>query len=238
MTSAYTTDQWLDKIVKILKVADDPGTPEAAREKLYISALGLMQKHGIDQALLASKGEIRDEMIMRLTVFSNPWATQHSDLYRHIARANRCKTVRMGKVDGLLTYHVFGFQSDVSTSRELYNVILGQANLLLARAVVPSYDNAKSYRAGWWTGFNSEIGDRIRKAAKITEAETDTSTALVLVTREEQADAAMNAAFPKLTHFKVKRGGSLSGRSDGRSAARSAVINPSASFSSNRKAIG
>src|SRR5687767_5610829 len=95
MTAAGSSvpEPLLARVRELLAQAEDPGVTEAEAEAFNGKAVELIARHGIDSALLASAGEMRDEVGHRAIRIDNPYARDKAHLLTCVADPLRCQTV-------------------------------------------------------------------------------------------------------------------------------------------------
>lgn len=201
-----TDDKLLDKVRKLLAQAERAST-EGEAEVFNAKARELIARYGIEEALLAASGQKKDSIIQRRIEMDQPYATDKSTLLQYIAVALRCTTIRLHSAARSRTRAsvIIGFGSDVERVELLYTSLLLQATTQVVK-VRPSWtgESVAAYRRSWLRGFATAVHHRLvaaeRKAEQASTAAGDqasgVSTALVLVDRTAQVDAAMDALFP------------------------------------------
>lgn len=204
-------DATLNKVRKLLALAEDPAATPAEAEAFTAKATQLMAAYGIDQALLASATPDRRSIGERVVRFNAPYARDKCSLVCSIAHVMRCKAVILGS-DVSLSVHLFGPESDLVCVEMLTTSLLLQGTRDLAATPVPRHENVAAYRRSWWAGFSGAIGRRLaeQQRGSIQDAEerladSGTSVALVLADRTHEAEAAMHAAYPRLKNAARRR---------------------------------
>lgn len=205
----------LDRVRKLLAVAEHPTTPAAEAEAAAIAAERLMVKHAIDDALLAT-AEVRGKPEVRTILIDPPYASAKATLLGAVAAAHG---VRVVTYQGQSTKaSLVGFSSDLGFVDLLYTSLLLQAARDLHRQ--PRGDRA--FRRAFLIGFAGEVGQRLQAAkAEVVAESGGHSTELALRDREAEVADAMREHFPRLgkARITVSDGGGLqAGRRAGASA--------------------
>lgn len=213
-TLTFTKDDMIRKITGLLKTAEsfsEQGNDEAAASYIQ-KAHALQQKYSIDQALLAEKtGEKVQKIVSRVIKMQGRHGRRKVNLAHVIAKATSCTGFySMGKhsIDGLYSYTVFGFESDVDHVETLIASLNSQVDASLAYAtknVKASYEHGKSFSASFIAGFTAIISTRLRDAKRSAETQATaestpgaTSVSLVLVNKKAEVEAEMRAKVGKL----------------------------------------
>lgn len=139
--TANKEERLLERVRKLLDIAEHPNTPEAEADTAREMANRLMTRHAIDEAQARaglSEVERRKPTDRRIGI---PY-----DLYElapflrsiliDIAEANRCTAARVSR-----GVHVFGFQEDVDWVEMLYT----SAYAALVTYLHPKWDTGKGY---------------------------------------------------------------------------------------------
>jgi Protein of unknown function (DUF2786) len=212
----------LERVRKLLAQAEDPGATAAEAEAFNAKAAELIARHGIDAALLAANGKTRDDIGQRLIPMHNPYARDKAHLLTCVADPLRCQTVHT-RAPSRFVVRVYGFASDLERVELLYTSLLLQATRQLVRVRPDNwygeYESVAAYRRSWLAGFAAAVYTRLQAAERRATTEQSmsavgTSTALVLLDRCEQVDAAVRAAHPGVRTMR-RRSLSGSGRADG-----------------------
>lgn len=228
----------LERVRKLLTQAEDPGTTEAEREMFNRKAAELMARHGIDQALLAQSGEIRDEITSVTISIDDPYSNHKARLLDFIAFPLRCRTVGTYHGRAVTRVKVFGYRSDLERVEVLYTSLLLQMTSQLTRlrpdntSRTLNPENTRSYRVSWMKGFRAAVYQRLvnaeQQATQQHAAETGTSstgTELALADRAQQVTLAFYAEFGHLPKASTSRHNtSGSGYADGHRAGSQANL--------------
>lgn len=244
------SDVMLDKIRKLLAMAEDPACTPAEAEAFTAKATRLIADHGIDEALLSrdDPGPVRS----RLFDMPAPYAREKSTLLSTVAAQLRCSSVlhqrptydANHRATNTFQVELFGHESDLRLVEMLHTSLLVQATRDVLRAQVPRGESMAAYRRTWWLGFAGAIGLRLEEAERAAAAQAEsrfaeagTSTAIVLADRRSQADVARDQAYPRLRT--VSRSLSGSGGADGWQAGQRADLGRAGRVGANvRAAVG
>ncbi len=207
------TDLMLDKIRKLLAMAEDTACTEAEAAAFTAKATRLIADYGIDEVLLAAADESRAGTGLRRLEMHAPYAREKGTLLATIAARLRCAAVLhqipayddQWRRTNHFAVECFGHESDLALVEMLFTSLLVQAGRDLVRARPPRGESAAAFRRSWWLGFAGAIGDRLaeaeRQAASAAEprfAQRGTSAAVVLADRADQAELARREAYPRL----------------------------------------
>jgi Protein of unknown function (DUF2786) len=223
----------LEKVRKLLAMAEDPSVTPAEAEAFTAKASEKMARYGIDRALLAATQPETDQLTSKKIDVPNPWGDVHALLLGGLAKAMRCDAIQLtGDVHGKrLHLHLFGYASDLERTEVLYTSLLLQMANGLARQIVPgSGGQARAWRRSWLIGFASEVTGRVAAAERSAAAESGASqagqanggagTAVVLADRALAVKQAMRQKYPTIraTRMVYSGGGAGAGREAGRRA--------------------
>ena len=230
----FNNDPTLRRVRGLLKKAESLysiGDENSVREAEAANALAakLISKHGIDQALLADKGEIKDVIVNKLIPLSAVYQNDKRVLFNSIVHALGAQVIfirsrRPGTAQSYtLSAHVFAYESDMARIELLFEMLQPQMLLGAAAAHVPYWENARSFRKSWMSGFISAIHGRLKATKKEATKEAGTGTDLVLFNREKAVEVAYKATFdPKHTINSAPRRLAGSGREQGYAAGQKA----------------
>ncbi len=195
------TDAKLDLIAKLLAKAEST-TPEEA-EALTEHAERLMVKYGIEQARIDERrgrlGQEREEIVQERIVFTGTYARDLRELGASIALALDTVCPLHAEGAGSLLYFV-GHASDVQQARTLTASLEVQA-MVAMRAWWALHRDAygpftegdrRRARSGFIRGFAAGAAGRIRDSRQTIVDEAGTGTALVLASRRERVEDAVD----------------------------------------------
>jgi hypothetical protein len=246
-------DPMISKIRNLLKKAQSvAGTPEA--DQYNEKAAELIAKYGVDQALLAAEGKIDDPIVSEHVAIADTYAVDLRTLIFNITTALGGQMVylkrrRPGTAQSYTyTAHIFGHRSTLDRAIFLFDLIQGQMLTGAAIAQAPSWENVRSFRKSWMSGFTAAIRDRLSRNeeqavvdfdnAKAIESDSDDLTldrflgessgsmsmALVVLDRASAVEDRFRIAYPKSAVTKSYRSLRGSGRSKGYVAGQRANI--------------
>lgn len=230
--SNFATDPKIELIRKLLKQAEGAARlgHQAEADAFNERAVELIAKYGVDQALLAAEGKIEDPILSRHIAIAEDFALDRRALMFAIVRGLNCKAVynarlRPGTTKSYTyTMHVFAHQSDMERIIFLFDLLQPQMLVGAAAAQVPSWENARSYRKSWMSGFSAAIEDRLSKNEKKAIDAASTGTDIVLFNRSSAVVARFEVAYPSKSLTKSYRRLSGSGRANGYAAGQRANI--------------
>lgn len=206
-----TDDRHLNKVRKLLALAENPAaTPEEAAA-FTEKAMLLMARHGIDDAMMATASQPGQVANRRLSIPA-PYARDKATLAGAISAAMRCRAIQSASPRGLVV-HIFGFESDVRSTETLFTSLLVQAAHELARTDVPEGDHPAAFRRSWWAGFAMAVHTRLQQASRVAEAEAarreqqsdGPSVALVLARQVDEIDDELAKAYPTVRRARARR---------------------------------
>lgn len=195
-------DGYLDRVRKLLAKAEDPGCTPAEAEALNLKAAELVAKYGIDAAMLAASGQVKDTVGQRIIEIRAPYARSKVTLLANIVVMLRGRIITT-QTSNVTMAHIFGFTADLDRIELLYTSLLVQAQYGLIKQRPPhAWESIGAYRRSWFHGFSIAVGTRLeateRSAQTEHEASTGTSTALVLADRSALVNAAVSETFPSV----------------------------------------
>jgi hypothetical protein len=201
----------LNKIRKLLALAEDPAATPAEALAFTEKAMTLMARHGIDEALLA-EAEPAGRVVNRRMAMPSPYARDKATLAAALANASRCRAILLNTQRGFIV-QVFGLAADVQTVDLLFTSLLVQASHEVTRTPVPPEEHAAAFRRSWWAGFTIAVHTRLEQARREAEkraehARKGPSVALVLAHRADEIDDEVARVHPNV---RAARGRRLSG---------------------------
>ncbi|WP_329105295.1 DUF2786 domain-containing protein [Micromonospora sp. NBC_01699] len=216
----------LDKVRKLLAMAEDPACTEAEAAAFMAKATDLIARYGVDRALLAARDPTTDPVGDRVVDLLAPYALDKAGLLAAVADALRCRSVRRRSGSGF-AMHLFGFASDLERVELLFTSLLVQAAHGLAATPVPLGDQPAAFRRSWLAGFAYSVSQRLRAAESAAAADPagvpvgHTSMALVLADRSTRVQRRLAEVYPRLRTASARRlagGGAGQGAEAGRRA--------------------
>jgi hypothetical protein len=210
----------LNKIRKLLALAEDPAATPAEAEAFTEKAMILMARHGIDEALLAEE-QPSGHVINRRLVMPSPYSRDKATLASAISLASRCRAVLLSTQRGFVV-QVFGLESNVRAVDMLFTSLLVQASHEMGRTPVPPGEHAAAFRRSWWAGFTIAVHARLDRIRREAEERAEAarpggssdgtpdgpSVALVLAHRSDEIDDEVARVHPNV---RPARGRNLSG---------------------------
>jgi hypothetical protein len=189
----------LARVRALLAKAESTEFPEEA-EALAAKAQELISRHAIDRAALTGSHDPIAVVGRRIAV-ENPYPQAKSVLLGTVAAANRCQAVRSVQF-GFST--VFGTADDLAAVELLYTSLLAQATAaMLAAGATDRHRRLPSFRESFLAAYAVRVGERLQEA---TDAAVEDGVARhgdqllpVLARRSDAVDAAVAAAFPRLS---------------------------------------
>ena len=213
----------LNKIRKLLALAEDPAATPAEALAFTEKAMMLMARHGIDEALLAD-APATGRVVNRRLAMPSPYARDKATLASAISNASRCRAILLNTERGFVV-QVFGLAADVRTVDMLFTSLLVQASHEVTRTPVPPDEHAAAFRRSWWAGFTIAVHTRLERTRRDAEARAEEarhgpgggaggsgpeepSVALVLAHRADEIDDEVARMHPNV---RAARGRRLSG---------------------------
>lgn len=227
---------YIRKIQALLATAEsfaEQGNEEAAGA--YVAkAHALQQKYSIDQATLEG-GEKPHAIIDRTWAMPGTYGRRKVNLANVVARNTGCAGYFSRDAAGSYHYAVFGFAADVEWAETLFFSLCHQTEAALRFAVKHSYEHGRSFTTAFLDGFTTEVGRRLRAAAREAQAEAGReraghngraghSVALVLAGKAKRVEAEMHAKVGRLSTSRLYARQSFSGYEQGRAAGREARL--------------
>lgn len=231
-------------------LAQAEATPYPAEAEAFTAkAAELMARHALDEALVWADDHRQDAPTEASVQLHRPFVAQKAVLVATVARAFRCRAIRLGRAPGAPSeaVAVVGFRADLDLVELLVTSLLVQLTTAMTAAPVAGRTAAQvaSWRRSFIMGFTAAIGDRLdaeaRRAAAVTDEGTADagsttagpdgrprppapSTALVLADREGAVGAEYRRRYPRVRASSVSAGSSAHGHRAGAAAGRSADL--------------
>ena len=210
--SESTADSHLERVRKLLAMAEDPACTMAEAEAFTAKATELIAKYGVDQALLAAVDPSVDPIGDRMVTVVPPYARDKAVLLAAVAAPLRCRVVHLAR-PGLARSHLFGHAADLERVELLFTSLLVQAAHGLAARDVPWGEHPAAFRRSWLAGFTEAIQIRLWESERSASAAVPGSD-LVLVDRTAMVEQRRDEVYPKLGRLGPRRlsgGGRLHG---------------------------
>lgn len=246
MTSTDTTSKMLDRIKKLLAIAEHPNTPGPEAETAQAAAERLMVKHGIELAQLVDAGVTKEEMVKVEVFFTGTYRQGLSRVYSAI-EAYGTTFLLMGQnsrrlVDGKWAtgdiVYIIGRKTEVEKMVTLARSLEVQAMTAVARwaktegrDILAWQSPTEKFRSRRQFIISFMMGARDRVASIVREeAPKGSSTDLVLVNQRDKAKDAAKEMFGGWRNASGAglKGGSYAAGEAGREAGRNANINQGA----------
>jgi hypothetical protein len=240
-TMSMTEETVLDKITKLLAKAERTDNPHEA-EVFSAKATELMMQWAIDDAVLEAHravGSKPDPIVQRWIACTGSWWKAYQILAAGVGRGFGFKILVQdwSREKGINGYTIWvGFESDVHKAEMLYASLLNQCVAAQKEFMIqwkkdfPPFASHKmetfKARRSFIIGFADTVRTRITESRKVAVRKvekTDTSVALVLVSRQDQLEVAYTEMFPRTTKGRASRmhagvGGYKAGQAAGRQA--------------------
>ena len=215
VSTAELSGTLLERVRKLLAMAEGDGVTQAEAEAFTEKAAGLMARYGIDRALLAAARPDTDRPANRKIDVPNPWADVRAHLLAGLVTAMRCQCVLLPVASGK-RMHVFGYESDLERAEMLYTSLLIQMAHGLAAAPVPATARSvRAWRRSWLLGYTSAVVARVQTAEQRAASETrqtpdgdGPSTAVVLADRSLEVRRQYAEAYPVTRKLRMTYTGS------------------------------
>ncbi|MET3945308.1 DUF2786 domain-containing protein [Corynebacterium mucifaciens] len=185
-------DKLKSKVAKLLAQAEDPATPDTARDAFYSRAAGIMAKYGFEARDLDNPDE-GDEVITRTYALGGAYTDMQAMLLNGIANALHCvglqaKYPRSTKVKSMT---VFGTRRNMERV-DMLNAML--APRMVAQAKMERQNDAWEpsttvKRRSFMVGFITTISQRLREAEG-TVGDEEGRYALALIDDQDKAEKA------------------------------------------------
>jgi hypothetical protein len=207
------TDNKLQTVRRLLALAEHPGTSAEEAEAANRKAAELIAQYGIDQALLAQAGEIKDTITSRKFTIAEPYSRDRAALLHFVSSALRCQStsITSGRSKKVVSATVVGYESDLERVAILFPSLLIQADRQLVHARPDRYsgENVRTFRISWWQGFRTAVWRRLTaaegQAAEASERNANPGTALILADRKTQVAVFTKSLFPKTTPIRKRK---------------------------------
>ncbi|MGI5488682.1 DUF2786 domain-containing protein [Microtetraspora malaysiensis] len=235
----------LELIRKLLAVAEHPNTGAAEATVYLEKACALMSAYGVEQAVLADAGQVRDEVDQLTIEIGNPYQPDRRSLLAGVAFALRCRTIYR-KVGAVSRVQVIGYRSDLDLVEMLFTSLCLQMASAVVREPVPSGHTTISFRKSWMAGYANRVCERLRAAEKAAAMDADRagaagggrSTELVLRDRVAEVRREYERMFPHVRRAGRRTMSDWSGWAGGRAAGDRADLGGSRVGAPSRAALG
>lgn len=233
------------KIQACLNLANDPGASEAEKALAQERAETLMTKYEIDEAMMFVEARDKGGDTRKDVVMTSFWIKARGDnfipqqrmmLASCLARNLSCRAVIEEKlttadvetgdeIPGGTYLTIVGFRSDVENARNLYNLLVPDIALAVAKEKVKTDNYAKQFAQGYVDEIDRRLADMRRNVTKAVKEE-GTGMELVLVKKGELVKDEFEQRFPNLRPTTIRPDSRYDGNAQerGRMAARKADI--------------
>lgn len=228
------SDKILNKVRALLTQAEDPAATAEEAEAFSRKAEELIAKYAIDLALLESQPERKGKPVTVRWEMPEGYTKAKVSLLTGIGMTHNVRVIQSNRPDGRRLILV-GFESDLALVELLYTSLLVQGN----HALMQASRSDRSFRTSFWYGFAYRVYERMdemRSRAEYEATKESTSTELVLLSRKDEVDRAVEDEFPRLRKGANGRVGSPEGFGSGQAAADRADLG-GARFDSGRKVL-
>lgn len=196
------TERILERVRRLLAIADDPAASDNEQRIAMERAQKLMDEHAIAEWQLEQKTGNREKIIERTIRFElKPINSFKKDLAMIVAKANRCQVAflfgkaRNGRcVIGGLTF--YGTANDIDKAETIWTAMEVSRSLMWRRrARENGFAPNAAWRNGYYLGFQEEISRRYDELRKDMES-SNTGHELILT-----RDRAVNEYIENNVHF-------------------------------------
>ena len=204
--SNFDNDPMILKVKALLMKAESAAElgNQAEADAYNEKAAALIAKYGVDQALLAESGEIVDKITSKKIGIPQNYAMDKRFLLACITLALGGKMVvlsarRTGTCQSYAyTAHIFAYESDLERIEFLFDLLSNQMVLGAAGAHIPPWENKRSFRKSWMSGFSQAIYHRLQRNTAQAAANAGTGTDLVLFNRNTAVARVHDDTYPVL----------------------------------------
>jgi hypothetical protein len=196
-----TRDQAEDKVRKLLSQAEGTNFgPEA--ETAIAMAHEIMARYNIEEIVLhESQGKRENVDVRQVRVKATKFKDQRHALLNKLARLYRCRAIITGD---FMT--VLGYPHDIDATETMFASLAVQ--MFEAMLNEPQATQSQPWAENFCWGFVRRIVERLEAVNEKIEKEVapeGSSTALVLIDRNQQVDSKVTEMFPDLTAARVKK---------------------------------
>lgn len=200
----------LSKVRSLLDKAESTEFPEEA-EALQAKAFELMSLYGIEQAVLASKGEREDKIDQLVIDLSGAYAVGRAHLLTRISTALGAQGLYFpaGKRRPVAGYVVVAHESTRERIAFLYTMLFAQATRGMQKMTGGTPGRVRSARASYMLAFATVVGgrlDQVEGRVRHEEEAAKPGTGLVLVTRDRQVEQTYHQLYPRIRSVKAHAG--------------------------------
>jgi hypothetical protein len=210
MTADERRARALDKIRKVLAMAEGAGTTQPERDAFNAKAAAMIAEFGVVEAELAEALPIhlRASVGDRIVTVPGPYALDKVSLLNQIVVALGGRAILLRGEGAGKRLHLFGYDTDLDRIEVLWTSLLVQASFGLASVSIPFGVHVAAYRRSFMSGFTAAISQRLTAAERAAKVEAAPGTALVLVRRSGEVAHAVTAQYPStISHTRRLSGG-------------------------------
>lgn len=237
--TTQTTETIIDKIKKLLAMAEHPNSNEHEAAIAMEKAQQLLFEHNLTRADIATPDNTDGVApgIGTIDGTENHGYVWKRFLLSTIARNSLCRIV---VTPSRKAWHLFGTYDNVKATLEMYHWITPELESIALRAWRNyqnngGYESARRWKQGFFMGAIKTIGDRLESSLKTFTA-TQPGNALI-VYNDKQLSAAVHKVFPRLGQSRISVS-SGSGYQAGRAAGSSIRLQPQRHISAGHMALG
>lgn len=235
-------DALLERVRKLLAMAEADVLEEPARQAYNAKAAELIAQYGIDRALVEAAAPHDTAPADLVIGIDPPYARDKISLLASVADPLGCRLVhrtRPGAIGVNHAAHLFGMGSDISRVQMLFTSLLVQQSHGMARIRPPAWEDPRAFRRSWMAGFAVAVRDRLVDAERAARAAAESgvrvggpegagrlggrSVELVLADRAGRVDTHLDSVYPRLRSTRARQLSGSGGR-DGYQAGRRADI--------------
>lgn len=212
-----TDEKILDKVRKLLALAEHPNTNEHEASLAYERAQELILKHNIDHFRLSDVADVSAVVRGDMAVTVEQWT---QILIGVVARDNFCQAIKVGRFD----IAIIGRPHNVEFTRELFSWLRIQVEAISDRAVA-GYSGPISSRK-WANSFRHGMVDRIAARLRERRAEQEAMTTAIVVRSDDENNDFIAHEFGRLRKGSARRDVTYGAYTAGRGAADGVSLSP------------
>lgn len=208
MENGTDNENMLNRIRALLAKAESTSFPEEA-ETYTAKAMQLMAKYGIEQALLEdSQPQLHKGIVDRIFRLQAPFARDKVMFFNAIVNALGGRAIWLKhsqREAGVQTLHVFASATDMDRIDMMFTSLSLQCTVAMNYAVAASREaqvRPRKFKSDFLFGFTNEVGYRLHEAerraasnAESAAAAQGTTTDLVLLSKKDRVDKALEDAY-------------------------------------------
>lgn len=205
--TAADLDKMLDKIRKLLAMAEDESLSKPAADSYNAKAARLMSKYGVDRAMLAAVDPSSDTVGNRIITIHAPYALDKDILLNMVCGALGVRAHYKRRDSASREVHLIGMDSDLVRVDMLFTSLLVQSARELSRQSCPPHTSKVTFVKSFLDGYTTAVRIRLERAEAHARQQAEQqhrrsghdgpSVELVLVSRAERVEQAYRAAYPR-----------------------------------------